>query len=222
MKKYLIRIIKNSDVLLNYASLIFSFPTFFRIKGYFHNSLRFRGAFLYKTRIWVQGKNNIIHIASENRLNSCLIYVSGNNCEIHIEKHCILTNLEIWIEDDGGKILIGKRTTIEGGHIASTEGKSITLGEDCMFSHGIEIRNGDSHSIFNFETNERINNAKSVEIENHVWLGADSKILKGAIVGEGSIISTSAVVTGAVEKNTIYAGIPAKKVKENIYWKRER
>jgi acetyltransferase-like isoleucine patch superfamily enzyme len=91
-----------------------------------------------------------------------------------------------------------------------------------MFSHGIEIRNGDSHSIFSSETKERINFTKPVKIENHVWLGADTKVLKGAAIGEGAIISTSAVVTGTVEKNTIYAGVPAKKVKENIYWKRER
>lgn len=222
MKKYIIKLIKNSNTFLNFTALIFSFPTFFRIKGYIKNTLRFKGAFLHKTRIRIEGVNNEIIIAPENRLNNCLLHISGNNCEIQIKNHCILTNLEIWIEDDAGKISIGERTTIEGGHIASTEGKSIIIGDDCMFSHGIEIRNGDSHSIYSFETNERINDAKSVKIDSHVWLGADSKVLKGAEIGEGTIISTSAVVTGIIEKNTIYAGVPARKVKENIYWKRER
>lgn len=222
MKKYIIKLIKNSNTFLNLISVIFSFLTFFRIKGFINNKINFNGAFLHNTKIRIQGKNNIIKIDPENRLKNCLLYISGDNCEIIIERHCILTNLELWIEDDGGKISIGKRTTIEGGHIASTEGKLVSIGEDCMFSHGIEIRNGDSHTIFTSLTNERINHAKSVKIENHVWLGSDSKVLKGAIIGEGAIISTAAVVTGTVDKNAIYAGIPAKKIKDNIYWKRQR
>jgi len=204
------------------TSAIFSIPSYLRISGFLHNSFGIKGAFLRKTRIRIEGKNNHIKIASENRLTNCLLYISGNNCEINIGEHCILSNLEIWIEDDNGKIYIDYRTTIEGGHIAATEGKSISIGEDCMFSHGIEIRNGDSHSIYSYESRERINTAKSVKIGNHVWLGSESKVLKGAEIGDGSIISTAAIVTGNVEKNSIYAGIPAKKVKENVYWERER
>lgn len=74
-----------------------------------------------------------------------MLNIRGNNCSITISKHCILNNLELWIEDDGSIINIGEYTTIEGGHIASTEEMSISIGKDCMFSHNIEIRNGDSH-----------------------------------------------------------------------------
>ena len=42
---------------------------------------------------------------------------------------------------------MGKDFTMEGGHIASTEGEKIVIGNDCMFSNDIEIRNGDSHTI---------------------------------------------------------------------------
>jgi len=91
-----------------------------------------------------------------------------------------------------------------------------------MFSNRIEIRNGDSHAIFSKETNQRLNSNKPVKIGTHVWLGADVKVLKRVTIGDGAIISTGAIVTRNVESNAIYAGVPAKKVKDNIYWERER
>jgi len=213
---------KSSDKLLKFAAAIYSLPIFFCVIGKRHNNIQYTGAFLRKTRIQINGKNNVVKIATENRLNNCLFYIRGNNCEIQIEKHCILNDLELWIEDDGGKIIVGCRTTIQGGHIAATEGESITIGEDCMFSNKIEIRNGDSHAIFSKDSNQRINANKPVKIGTHVWLGTDVKVLKKVTIGDGAIISTGAIVTGSVEPNTIYAGVPAKKVKDNIYWERER
>lgn len=222
MKSSIIKIVKKSKIILNLTSVIYSICSFFIIKGRIKNKIHIRGAFLKNTRIQIKGKNNVIQIAPENRLNNCLLHISGNNCEINIAEHCILSHLELWIEDDGCKISIGYRTTSEGGHIAATEGKYISIGEDCMFSHGIEIRNGDSHSIFDNISKQRTNPAQPIIIGDHVWLGADVKILKGVTIESRAIIATGAIVTNFVKGNSIYAGIPAKKVKENIYWERER
>lgn len=223
MKKIVIDIIKNNKSVMDIASLIYSVFSIFNIKGRFGNSIILKAAFIKKTKIIINGKNNTIVIHPENRLNNCILHISGNNCEILIGKHCIISHTELWIEDDNGKIEIGYRTTIEGGHIAATEGKSISIGEDCMFSHRIEIRNGDSHAIYDTFTNQRVNAAESIFIGNHVWLGADTKILKGAIIGNNSIVATGGIVTGKCDDfNSIYGGVPAKKIKENINWIRER
>jgi acetyltransferase-like isoleucine patch superfamily enzyme len=223
MKKLLIDMIKNNKNIMSVMAFLYSFFSNLNIKGSNGNSIVLKAAFLKKTKIKFQGKNNTILIHPENRLTNCVLHISGNNCQIIIEKHCVLSHTELWIEDDGGIIKIGFRTTMEGGHIAATEGQSILIGEDCMFSHRIEIRNGDSHAIFDTQTRERINTAESIIIGNHVWLGADSKILKGAIVGNNSIIATGGIVTGKCEDyNAIYGGIPAKKIKEGIALIRER
>lgn len=118
--------------------------------------------------------------------------------------------------------MIGNRTTAEGGHIAATEGESIFIGEDCMFSHGIEIRNGDSHAIVDYNSKVRINGAQPIKIGSHVWLCSDAKVLKGSYIEDGAIIATGAIVTGNVPHHTIYGGIPAKKIKDNIDWERKR
>jgi acetyltransferase-like isoleucine patch superfamily enzyme len=222
MRKGIISALLKSNSILRIAAILYSLPSYCFIKGRLSNKIVLKGAFLKKTRIRLNGKNNSIKISSENQLNNCLIHISGNNCKIEIGRHCVLSNLELWIEDDGGSINIGYHTSIEGGHIAATEGQSICIGEDCMFSHGIEIRNGDSHTILDRETNQRINAARSVIIGNHCWLGADAKVLKGSVIEDGCVIATGAIITGITDVNSIYAGIPSKKVKENIIWLRER
>jgi len=107
--------------------------------------------------------------------------------------------------------------------LAITENNSkLTIGEDCMFSKNIEVRTGDSHSIIDLETGQRINPAKDVHIGNHVWVGAHAKILKGVSIADHAIIATGAIVTNNIPANCIASGVPAKVIKENITWKRER
>lgn len=221
-KKNFIKLLLKNKRFLFVISYIYSFPSYLKIRCKPGNKIYWKGTFFKKTKIVVIGKNNLINIHPENQLKNCLIYILGSNCSIEINEHCKLTNLELWIEDDNGIIEIGKRTTVEGGHFASTEGKEIKIGEDCMFSSNVEIRNGDSHSIFSKSTKKRINYAKSVYIGNHVWLGADSKVLKGSTIQSGSIVATGAIISGNVNENSIYAGVPAKLVKQDVFWLRER
>ena len=222
MKEYIIKIIKSNTNFLNVFASIYSFPSKLFVSGSLKNKIVYKGVFLKNTKIRIDGNNNSVIINSKNRLTNCVLHISGNNCSIEIDDHCILKNLELWVEDDGSKIKIGNRTTIEGGHIAATEGKEINIGNDCMFSSGIQIRNGDSHSIFDLLNNERINNAIQVKIGSHVWLGNDVKVLKGSIIDDNSIIGTGSIVTGHLSSNSIYVGAPPKKVRKNIYWERQR
>ena len=134
-----------------------------------------------------------------------------------------VSNCVFWLEDDGSKIEIGNYFSMESGHIASTEGGNIRIGDDCMFSNDVEIRNGDSHPILDMGTKRRINSAKNVVICNHVWLTAHVKILKGSYVPCDCIIGNSVIVTGVLAKsNSIYAGNPIHLIKENVNWERER
>ena len=55
---------------------------------------------------------------------------------------------------------------------------------------------------------------KQVIINKNAWIGERSLILKGSEIGENSIIGAGSVVSGVVPPNVVYAGNPAKKVKE--------
>ena len=57
---------------------------------------------------------------------------------------------------------------------------------------------------------------KGINIEDNVWIGANVTILDGVTIKSGCVIGAGAVVTKSTEPNGIYAGVPARKIKERI------
>lgn len=187
------------------------------------NSARLSLTLLKKTKLDLRGKGNVLSVAPGSRLYGCHIHICGNNNKITIGKFCTLQNVELWIEDDGNEIFIGEHTSFAGTtHLACTEGKRIMIGDDCMFSAGISVRTGDSHSITDLNGN-RINPAKDVTLGNHVWIGNTVIITKGALISDNSVVGTGSIVTHRFEdSNVILAGNPAKIIKTDISWDRKR
>ena len=56
----------------------------------------------------------------------------------------------------------------------------------------------------------------NVIIEDDVWVGHRAIVLSGVKIGRGSIIAAGSVVTKNVERYTIVAGVPAKKIRERF------
>lgn len=170
----------------------------------------------------IQGNNNEIIIEKYSCLKETKIIIQGSNHKLIIGEHCTFSG-ELWFEDEYCEIQIGDNTTIEQAHVAVTERYSkIIIGNDCMLSNEIQIRTGDSHSIIDNISGKRINTAKDVVLKNHVWVGSRAIILKGVTIGDNSIIGTSTVVTKDVQANTIVAGNPAKQIKSDVNWLRQR
>lgn len=179
--------------------------------------------FTNKNKIEIIGNGNRIQFAQYSKIGNLNIYIFGDNNTIEIGEHCQIKKISLWIEDNYCVIKIGDFCTVESAHFAATENNStIKLGNDCMLSYDVEIRTGDSHSIIDTQTNSRINIAKSVYIGNHVWIGAKSTILKGVDINDNVVIGTGAIVTSNCPKNSLLAGVPAKIIKQDITWKRER
>lgn len=55
---------------------------------------------------------------------------------------------------------------------------------------------------------------KDIIIGNGCWIGANSSILHGVIIGEKVVVASGSVVVDVVPTNTIIAGVPALVVKE--------
>ena len=53
-------------------------------------------------------------------------------------------------------------------------------------------------------------------VEDDVWIGYGAIVLSGVTVGRGSVIAAGAVVTTDVERYTVVAGLPARKVAERF------
>lgn len=121
----------------------------------------------------------------------------------------------------GGDIICFKNSqlTLNSGFINSDVKircfKSITIGKGAKISHNVTIMDGDGHFI----EYDGYTPVKPVVIEDHVWIGTKSIILKGVTIGEGSIVAAGSVVTKDVPAYTLVAGNPAKVIKENVRWK---
>jgi len=187
-----------------------------------NNKIANNGTFV-NVDLSIVGNNNFIEIKEGAVLSNVLIVIKGNGHKLIVEENCQIKGGAICFEDNNCVINVGKKTTIESAEIAVTEpNKKIIIGEDCMFSYSIELRTGDSHSIIDNISGKRINEAQDIIIGNHVWIGAHSIILKGVSIGNNSIIGTGSVVTKSIGDNSIAVGVPAKIVKNDINWKRER
>ena len=176
---------------------------------------------LRKSKIKISGDNNILYIGKNTLLRDSNIFIKGNNNILYIGDDCVVNNTSIILDNEGSEIRIGNKTSIAKVQIVSLEPYKIEIGEDCMLSYDIEIRNTDSHKIYDKNTNERINEGSSINIGNHVWLGMRAIILKGVTIGDNSIVAAGSIVTKDVKANTIVSGNPARQVKENKNWSRD-
>lgn len=184
-----------------------------------------------KIELSIQGINNKITIMplSKNTKGKIKIFLTGDNNEIFIDENCYV-GLQLVItmgsnHKNFGKIeksycKIGKNTTFEGCSIITYNSNStLKIGKNCMLAWGIHIFNTDAHPIYNLGKTKIINQVRTLSIGDHVWIGANSTILKNSIIPNNTIIRWGAIVSGAFsQENTIIAGNPARVVKREVQW----
>lgn len=124
----------------------------------------------------------------------------------------------------GCKISIGKDACIDFAGKASFSGKTELLchkglffGDDVLVSWDCLFMDTDFHKII--QDGKILNNAKDIHIGKHVWIGCRTTVLKGSDVAAGCVVGAGSVVSGKLQhENSIYAGVPACCVKENVAW----
>jgi acetyltransferase-like isoleucine patch superfamily enzyme len=178
---------------------------------YFMNNVDFR----------IIGDNNKVSIGKGAHLHELKIFIRGNNNTIAIgRKSRIKGNLMIRSKEPC-KITIGNGTTAGDIYILAMEGRNVEIGNNCMISYQVTVRNSDAHSVTDMDTGLRVNPAADVVVGNNVWLAAGCKVLKGSVVPDGSIVAASALVTKAFDTpNVVLAGNPAKVLRERKSWDR--
>jgi len=217
------KLLKSYPWLTRAAAVGFNFFSFNRFKVKRGNKIEIRTSFLKKCRIKVKGKNNEIIFGDKCYLDRCTISIVGNNNKIILGDSVCMHECGLCLENDGGTIFVGDKTLVCGPtHFSCIEGTKITVGADCLFSSDTLLRTGDSHSVLDMD-GKRINPAKDICIGDRVWFGTRAMCMKGAALANDSILSAGAILTKAIEtSNVVVAGVPAKIVKENVKWCRER
>lgn len=115
------------------------------------------------------------------------------------------------------KITIGSAYINSGAVILAA--KNITIGREVLISREVFIYDSDHHPIVD-EAGKRVNPPKPVTIEDHVWIGLKSLILRGSWIGTGAVIAANSLVGGKIKAGTMASGNPARSYSE-IRWKKE-
>lgn len=209
-----IRLVTNKKRNNHIYKVVNGFTT--EIEGYPGLSVKFLG----------QGSNIFIHEGS--RFKNTNIYINDFS-KVEIEKTneegINNTLINFGTISSNNELLIKKSCSIGASTfmIGNEHHLSVYVGEDNLWSSGIVIRASDGHQIFDNVTGRMVNRAKKIKIGNHVWIGADATVLKGACVEEGSVVGSNAVVTKVFqEKRVVIAGNPGKIIKRDISWARDQ
>lgn len=157
---------------------------------------------------------NVSHDASCVSLKKESIEI-GDNCDICGQLKVV----------GNGKISIGNNTTIRGNSIIGSV-NNIEIGDCVIISNNVHIYDNNNHPT---DPEARIEMCKKgfygelwgwehadnkpIVIEDNVWIGERSTILKGVRIGKGSIIASNTVVTKNIPQFSIAAGNPAIVVK---------
>lgn len=125
----------------------------------------------------------------------------------------------------GSKISVGKTGFLHFGDNFTITAEStivcfkeISFGNNCLLSWEILIMDTDFHKIKN-DLGELLNSESPIIFGDNVWIGCRTTILKGTKISKGCVVGANSLINKDLHKtNSIYAGIPAKVIKENITW----
>ena len=131
---------------------------------------------------------------------------SRNRSYATIFSPCHLTSVH------GGKIILGDHVGLNGNTLVSW--KKIKIGDDTMIGPNTIIQDSDGHSTSPHERWSSSPEPKEIVIEKNCWIGMNCIIMKGITIGENTIIGAGSVVVKDCEKNSVYAGNPAVKIKD--------
>ena len=119
--------------------------------------------------------------------------------------------------DKNAVLKIGNHVGIS--HCAITAANSVIIEDDVLLGSNCMIADTDFHSI-DFEKRNSGNDdtvkVAPVLIRKGAFIGARSIILKGVTVGEYSVVGAGSVVTKSIPDGEIWAGNPAKFIKNNV------
>lgn len=149
-----------------------------------------------------------VSLGGKIEIGNNLFIQSGNKYnQIGRQQRCF------FVVRENGKLIIGNNVGMSSTAIVCD--KFIQIGDSVKIGGNVVIYDTDFHSLDVDQRKEWVSdynntNRLDVIIENNVFIGAHSTILKGVRIGENSIVGACSVVTKSIPENQIWGGNPAK------------
>ncbi len=115
--------------------------------------------------------------------------------------------------EDGARLTIGDNVGMSSTRLWIHD--SVTIGDNVKIGACVLITDTDAHPMDYMArrtTNEGTKSAPIV-IEDDVWIGAHSVVLKGVTIGARSIIGAGSVVTRSIPADCVAAGNPCRVIR---------
>ncbi len=183
----------------------------------------------YLREAWLTGKNWLVskayceqllryrcRVGSNVWMDGDIPYIYGYG-RIEIADHVRIGNRNTWVVGlkvfDDPVLEIGSHTRL-GYMNAISVAQRVTIGSHCLFAGEVKIFDNNSHSL---DPRKRRAHAilgpedvAPVTIEDDVWVGTNSLILKGVTIGRGAVVAAGSVVTKSVPPGVVVGGNPAR------------
>jgi len=166
-----------------------------------------------RPRLWVKlFLNPFIHKKGKNARicrNSRIDVMPFNNFVLGdnstIEDFCTINN-------GVGDILIGQRSRIGMSNVLIGP---VTIGNDVILAQNI-VMSGLNHGYedITLPPHNQPVTKKIIILEDEVWIGANSVVLAGVMIGKHAVVAAGSVVTKNVPAYSVVVGNPAKVIKQ--------
>ena len=170
------------------------------------------------------------------KLSTILRILYFKTCGLKVGEETVIGKI---VCDWPNKIIIGRDSVIEDGVVFKitkpfttdnliTLGNGVFVGNGCEFNCNTTIVIGDNcliasrctfvdtgHEIDpNVNINKQPLTIAPILLEEDVWIGTQSVILKGVKIGKGSIVGAGSVVNKSIPAYEIWAGSPARFIRK--------
>ncbi len=167
-------------------------------------------------KLKIKGRPQDILIGNSVSILGNIDIRNRENGKIIIEDGVTIDNDCRFVAANDTVLRIGKRTSI-GCVCIFNCGVNVTIGEDCLISGMVHIQSSQHGFVRGELIRTQRHSYGEIVIGNDVWIAANATILMGSVIDDGCVVGAKAlVVKGYYEKNSVLAGIPAKKIKERI------
>jgi len=132
-----------------------------------------------------------------------------NDGRIEIGSQVLLRSVPVPVElvaGPEGRLRLGDGVRLNYGTSIHAD-RAVTIGDRVRIGPYAMIVDTDFHDALDRECRP---DPRPVAIEDDVWIGAKTSVLKGVRIGRGAIVGVGAVVTHDVAPFTIVGGVPAR------------
>jgi maltose O-acetyltransferase len=157
-------------------------------------------------RLWTSIANDIAGMSMLPRGVACAIY---RRLGMRIDTQRIAPGLVLY----GPHLSVGRDTFINRDVLIENDHAWVRIGRHCDIAMRVVITTA-SHRVGAAGRRAGEATQHDVIIGDGVWIGAAATILPGVTIGAGCVIGAGAVVISDCVPNGVYAGVPARRIRE--------